>query len=1482
MRKLSILAMLLCSASLAAAQGLQAANGDCSLGGQQVQTQSLLSSGTNDPNTSTVSAGGAVMASYPQCAVTVFFTGTSNKANIFSNNNPTPTPLSNPFNADAYGRFLFYAAQSCYDIVLNSGSGPTMPTPRTFTDVCLGGSSAAGTVTLFQSDATLAPLLSTTVATPTTTPFQHFSLLPAAANSVFANCTGGSGTPLFCSINVNMLPFTYSGNTTQLATVTGTLNGSAGAAVCQDGFGNLTKSGCTGGVGAVASFNGRTGAVVSQTGDYMVSQVTGAAPLNSPNLTGIPTAPTAATADTSTQLATDQFVHNVIAAIPGSGVTSWNTRTGAVVPVSGDYTVAQVTGAAPLASPTFTGTVTLPATILPDGTKLSDVSTNNYLEFGSSTASLSTATSFLALGSNTFQLTNGASANLQSDSSSNLTISGATISESSTGTMTLSAAGLRVGDSLGSVWNSATGGPQGLGTINALGLYVNGVAVSLSTFSGTVTSFSAGTLSPLFTTSVATATTTPALTFTLSNAGGGTLFGNNGTSPGAPAYTIAPVLGIPGTSTGTLALASSTASGKFSLTAPASASTPTITLPTSTAVLTESVAGDGTVLSATGCTTTAAGLCSLTLANAGGGTLLGNTGTSPGAPSYTIAPVLGIPGTSTGSIALASSTASGKYTITAPANAATPTLTLPTGSGTFAISASSPIVLNATTGNLTCPTCNVSSATVSSFSAGGLSPLFTTNVATATTTPALTFTLSNAGGGTVFANNGTVSAAPSFTISPQLGIPGTSTGTIALASSTASGLYTITAPANAATPTLTLPTTTGTFASSASSPLVLNATTGVLTCPTCNTSSANVISVSGDGALISNSASTGAVTLTLGAAPAGTVWDNNTAASGTPSYSTTLALGNQNVTAGTLKIFSSTSATTGLQLTDTGTVAEIQTLGTNENLLLQANGTGVVEIVDGSSTVPGLGIGNATTGFSRSSSTLLTIINSTVVATINSSSANILGSNGVYGISSTSPPGAADTGLSRDSAGVIDVGTGGGGSKAGTLQATTLTALTTLNVGVNGSTGGTFNINGLTSGALSQVVQSAAGTPTVTWGTNSGTPAVSASSPLAIVAATGNITCSTCATTTNGGAITGTAPISISAGGAVSITGITSITGTDTALLSAGAGASQNLLLKADANQGAIGSLVSDNGTTLTYTGTGGLALAGEVAANATATALLVQGGIDSTTASPGALTARGGSVTGGSTASLSGAAATFQGGDNASSGATEVAGAITLRGGDTTNGSAAVNTGGAVTIRGGNLSSTGASGTPGLVTIKGGQQLGAATNTPGADVLIEAGLGTGNSTPAHVKLYSDNFNSTSGSTAQTNVTWFTIHKKAGSTTSATATSMFNIAIAASQTVGAWVGVHVETTQATPQNCSTTQYFFISAQNTSSSVTQQTTASSEIATICSTGTLTLAAALSTANPTVFTVTPSWATIVPTAVIITVEIHNLSQQDVTLL
>ncbi len=57
--------------------------------------------------------------------------------------------------------------------------------------------------------------------------------------------------------------------------------------------------------------------------------------------------------------------------------------------------------------------------------------------------------------------------------------------------------------------------------------------------SGTVTSFSAGDLSPLFTTTETNPTTTPALSFALSNAAANSWFGNAGGTSGAPSYNVA-------------------------------------------------------------------------------------------------------------------------------------------------------------------------------------------------------------------------------------------------------------------------------------------------------------------------------------------------------------------------------------------------------------------------------------------------------------------------------------------------------------------------------------------------------------------------------------------------------------------------------------------------------------------------------------------------------------------------------------------------------------------------------------------------------------------------------------------------------------------------------------------------------------------------------------------------------------------------------
>jgi hypothetical protein len=78
-----------------------------------------------------------------------------------------------------------------------------------------------------------------------------------------------------------------------------------------------------------------------------------------------------------------------------------------------------------------------------------------------------------------------------------------------------------------------------------------GIYIDCTAGVGTVTSMSAGTLSPLFTTSVATSTSTPALSFSLSTAGANTVFGNCTGSTATPSYCGLVSAQIPAISLGT-------------------------------------------------------------------------------------------------------------------------------------------------------------------------------------------------------------------------------------------------------------------------------------------------------------------------------------------------------------------------------------------------------------------------------------------------------------------------------------------------------------------------------------------------------------------------------------------------------------------------------------------------------------------------------------------------------------------------------------------------------------------------------------------------------------------------------------------------------------------------------------------------------------------------------------------------------------------
>ena len=96
------------------------------------------------------------------------------------------------------------------------------------------------------------------------------------------------------------------------------------------------------------------------------TQLDAKAPLESPALTGTPTAPTATAGTDTTQIATTAFVQDAIEAVVGAAPAALNTLSELADALADDANYAStVTSAlalkAPLASPTFTGTVTLPS-----------------------------------------------------------------------------------------------------------------------------------------------------------------------------------------------------------------------------------------------------------------------------------------------------------------------------------------------------------------------------------------------------------------------------------------------------------------------------------------------------------------------------------------------------------------------------------------------------------------------------------------------------------------------------------------------------------------------------------------------------------------------------------------------------------------------------------------------------------------------------------------------------------------------------------------------------------------------------------------------------------------------------------------------------------------------------------------------------------------------------------------------------------------
>ncbi len=188
--RLAILFLVLCSLPALARERIW---GWCEQGGQLVTVLGYTSS----PLT-------PIQRSYPVCTVTVFLAGTGTHATLFADN--SGTSLANPFTlgvspeTGSNGYWFFYVDNGRYDLQFSGGG---IPTPFTLRDVLAqdggGGGGGSGTLTTI-SVGNLAPLFTSSVANPTTTPAVTFSLTSGSANNFFATPNGSSGPGAYRTI----------------------------------------------------------------------------------------------------------------------------------------------------------------------------------------------------------------------------------------------------------------------------------------------------------------------------------------------------------------------------------------------------------------------------------------------------------------------------------------------------------------------------------------------------------------------------------------------------------------------------------------------------------------------------------------------------------------------------------------------------------------------------------------------------------------------------------------------------------------------------------------------------------------------------------------------------------------------------------------------------------------------------------------------------------------------------------------------------------------------------------------------------------------------------------------------------------------------------------------------------------------------------------------------------------------------------------